>query len=147
MVLEIVNPTSTEIEHLASVDVQFSGVHIGGGIYLGTNHNPDTTGNVRTAVPQSSLTGEAEAHNATEIDYVVADGADPADYEEDTNTDGIPDTILTGFDTSLYYGDRLASTGEFYDGPAVPLLIANDPTDLFGTVTITGYPSPANSLD
>lgn len=29
MVLEIVAPDSTEIEHLTSVDVKFSGMHIG----------------------------------------------------------------------------------------------------------------------
>jgi Ca2+-binding RTX toxin-like protein len=147
MVLEIVDPTSTEIEHLASVDVQFSGTHIGGGIYLATNHNPDTDDRIREAIPQRSLNGEAEAHNATEIDYVVAAGADPNSYREDTNGDGTPDFPFAGFDTSLFHGDRLTSTGEFYDGPAASMLIANDPNDLSGSVTITGYPSAANSLD
>ena len=147
MALEIVDPTSTEIEHLASVDVQFSGTHIGGGIYLATNHNPDTDGRIREAIPQRSLNGEAEAHNATEIDYVIAAGADPDAYRDDTNGDGTPDFTYAGFDTSLFHGDRLTSTGEFYDGPAIPMLIANDPNDLSGNVTITGYPSAANSLD
>ena len=147
MALEIVDPTSTKIEHLASVDVQFSGTHIGGGIYLATNHNPDTNGRIREAIPQRSLNGEAEAHNATEIDYVVAAGADPNSYREDTNGDGIPDVPFAGFDTSLFYGASLTSTGAFYNGPAVSMLIANDPNDLSGSVTITGYPSAANSLD
>ena len=72
MPLTTVNPNSTDIEHLASVDVEFSGTHIGGGIYLATNHNPNTDGRVRTAIPQRSLNGEAEPHSATEIDYVIA---------------------------------------------------------------------------
>ena len=50
MPLTTVNPNSTDIEHLASVDVEFSGTHIGGGIYLATNHNPNTDGRVRTAM-------------------------------------------------------------------------------------------------
>ena len=147
MTIEIVASNSTEIEHLASVDVQFSGVHIGGGIYLATNHNPDTSGRVREAIPQRSLDGEAEAHNATEIDYVVASGADPNIYREDTNDDGVPDFPFAGFDSSFFYGDRLASTSEFYNGPSISLLIANDPNDLSGSATILGYPSAANSLD
>jgi Ca2+-binding RTX toxin-like protein/ribosomal protein L20 len=39
-----------------------------------------------------------------------------------------------GFDSSLHVG------AEFYGGPSVPLLIANDPSDLYGTVTTAGYP-------
>ena len=54
MPLTTVNPNSTDIEHLASVDVEFSGTHIGGGIYLATNHDPNTDGRVRTAIPQRS---------------------------------------------------------------------------------------------
>ena len=147
MTLEIVDPASTEIEHLTSVDVQFSGTHIGGGIYLATNHNPNTNGRISEAIPQRSLNGEAEAHDATEIDYVVDTGADPDSYRDDTNDDGRPDAAFAGFDTSLFHGDRLASTSEFYDGPAIPLLIANDPNDLSGNVTVAGYPSANNSLD
>ncbi|MDC1274742.1 hypothetical protein N8Z59_03475 [Planktomarina temperata] len=60
MPLTTVNPNSTDIEHLASVDVKFSGTHIGGGIYLATNHDPNTDGRVRTAIPQRSLNGEGE---------------------------------------------------------------------------------------
>ena len=67
MALEIVDPTSTKIEHLASVDVQFSGTHIGGGIYLATNHNPDTNGRIREAIPQRSLNGEAERNVSTTL--------------------------------------------------------------------------------
>ena len=88
MPLTTVNPNSTDIEHLASVDVEFSGTHIGGGIYLATNHDPNTDGRVRTAIPQRSLNGEAEPHSATEIDYVVDNGANPNDYLDDTNNDG-----------------------------------------------------------
>jgi putative transposase len=145
MPLTTVNPNSTDIEHLASVDVKFSGTHIGGGIYLATNHDPNTDGRVRTAIPQRSLNGEAEPHSATEIDYVVDNGANPNDYLEDTDGDGTGDNIYAGFDTSLFAGDRLASTGEFYDGPAISMLIANDPNDLTGNVTILGYPIAADS--
>ena len=145
MPLTTVNPNSTDIEHLASVDVEFSGTHIGGGIYLATNHDPNTDGRVRTAIPQRSLNGEAEPHSATEIDYVVDNGANPNDYLEDTDGDGTGDNIYAGFDTSLFAGDRLASTGEFYDGPAISMLIANDPNDLTGNVTILGYPIAADS--
>ena len=127
MPLTTVNPNSTDIEHLASVDVEFSGTHIGGGIYLATNHDPNTDGRVRTAIPQRSLNGEPEPHSATEIDYVVDNGANPNDYLDDIDNDGIGDVTYAGFDTSLFAGDRLASTGEFYDGPAISMLIANDP--------------------
>lgn len=147
MALEIVDPGTSNIAHLASVDVQFSGTHIGGGIYLATNHNPDTNGRVREAIPQRSLNGEGEAHDATELDYIVALGADPDSYRDDIDNDGTPDVTLAGFDTSLFYGDRLASTGEFYDGPAASMLIANDPNDLSGNVTVLGYPGGGNSLN
>jgi Ca2+-binding RTX toxin-like protein len=147
MALEIVDPNSTDIEHLASVDVRFSGAHIGGGIYFSANHNP-TPGGSRTAIAQRSLVGESELHSTTEYDYTLPSSGDPWDaYRDDLDNDGTLDFVKAGFDMSLQVGDRLASTGEFYDGPAVPLLIANDPNDLFGTLTITGYPSAANSLD
>ena len=55
---------------------------------LQTNHDPNTDGRVRTAIPQRSLNGEAEPHSATEIDYVVDNGANPNDYLEDTDGDG-----------------------------------------------------------
>lgn len=147
MALEIVDPDSTEIAHLASVDVKFSGAHIGGGIYFSANHNP-AAGGSSSAIPQRSLTGEAESHATTELDYTLPDGDAPwTAYRDDLNGDGTPDYVKAGFDMSLQVGDRLSSTGEFYDGVAVPLLIANDPNDLSGNVTITGYPSAAASLD
>ncbi|MCP3969273.1 MAG: hypothetical protein GY717_02930 [Rhodobacteraceae bacterium] len=147
MALEIVDPASTEIEHLASVDVRFSGAHIGGGIYFSANHNP-TPGGSSSAIPQRSLTGEIESHSTTELDYTLPSGGDPWDaYRDDINGDGDLDYVKAGFDMGLHVGDRLVSTGEFYDGPSVSLLIANDPNDLSGNVTITGYPSAANSLD
>ncbi|SIS63997.1 Hint domain-containing protein [Paracoccus saliphilus] len=147
MVLEIVDPNSTEDEHLTSVDVKFSGMHIGGGIYFSANHDP-APGGGSSAIPQRSLMGEAERHGTTELDYTLPEGGEPWDaYRDDTDGDGTVDFVKAGFDMSMHVGDRLASTGEFYDGPAVPLLIANDPNDLSGTVTITGYPGAANSLD
>ncbi|AWD21863.1 Hint domain-containing protein [Fuscovulum blasticum] len=147
MAVEIVDPGSTELIHLASVDVKFSGAHIGGGIYFSANHNP-TPGGTNTAIPQRSLDGQAEQHATTEYDYTLPFGGAPWDaYREDTDNNGTLDYVKAGFDMSLHVGARLSSTGQFYDGPAVPLLIANDPNDLFGTVTITGYPSAANSLN
>jgi hypothetical protein len=101
MVLEIVDPTSTEIEHLASVDVKFSGAHIGGGIYFSANHNP-TPGGSSTAVPQSSLTGEAESHATTELDYTLPTGDEPwDDYRGDIDGDGTLDFVLAGFDMEV----------------------------------------------
>lgn len=147
MVLEIVAPDSTEIEHLTSVDVKFSGMHIGGGIYFSANHDP-APGGGGTAIPQRGLAGEAESHGTTELDYTMPGGGELWDaYRDDTDGNGSPDFVKAGFDMSMHVGDRLAGTGEYYDGPAIPLLIANDPTDLSGTVTITGYPSAANSLN
>jgi Ca2+-binding RTX toxin-like protein len=147
MAFLIVNPASTEIEHLASVDVKFSGAHIGGGIYFSANHNP-TPGGSSTAIPERSLIGEGEPHATTELDYTLPTGGEPwDDYRGDIDGDGTLDFVMAGFDMALHIGDRLVSTGEFYDGPSAPLLIANDPNDLFGVVTITGYPSAANSLD
>jgi Ca2+-binding RTX toxin-like protein len=147
MTLSIVDPSSIELVHLASVDVKFSGAHIGGGIYFSANHNP-TPGGSSTAIPQRSLIGEDEQHSTTEYDYTLPpDGAPWDAYREDLDDDGTLDFVLAGFDMSLHAGDRLVSTGDFYDGPAISLLIANDPNDLDGTVTITGYPSAANSLD
>ncbi|MFT5272868.1 MAG: Ca2+-binding RTX toxin-like protein [bacterium] len=146
MVIEIVDPSSTDIEHLASVDVRHSGVHIGDGIYFSTNHQPSSGGSV-DAIPQRSLVGEGELHATTGINFTISDAEDPDSYREDIDGDGTLDYSMAGFDVDLNIGDRLSSTGNFYDGPSVPLLIANDPNDLFGTVTITGYPSAANSLD
>ncbi|MFZ7093411.1 Hint domain-containing protein [Primorskyibacter sp. 2E233] len=146
MPVYIVDPNSTEPRHLASVDVKFSGLHIGGGIYFSANHYP-TVGGTSKAIPQRSLIGEAEQHNTVEYDYTLPAGADPWDaYRDDLNGDGTPDAIKAGYDMSLHVGDTLAS-GSFYDGPSVPLLIANDPNDLSGTVYITGYPGSATSLD
>lgn len=147
MALEIVDSSSTEIEHLTSVDVKFSGMHIGGGIYFSANHNP-APGGSWTAIPQRSMEGESESHGTTELEYTLPDGGEPWDaYRDDTDDDGTLDFVKSGFDMSMQVGDRLAGTDEFYDGPAIPLLIANDPNDLSGTVTITGYPGAANSLD
>ncbi|WP_185962260.1 Hint domain-containing protein [Palleronia caenipelagi] len=149
MAISIVDPNSTEPEHLASVDVKFSGAHLGGGIYFSANHNPKDGTETKVAVPQSSLTGEAEAHNAIGYDYTLPDGGAPWDaYRDDTDLDGTVDFVKAGYDMVLFTGDRLTSTGAFYDGPSIPLLIANDQNDLAGlTVTVTGYPAAANSLD
>lgn len=147
MPIEIVNPNSTEIEHLAAVDVKFSGVHIGGGIYFSANHNP-APGGASTAIPQRSLNGEAEAHSTVEYDYTVPEGGEPWNaYRDDIDNNGELDVVKAGYDMSMHVGARLNSTGEFYDGPAARLLIASDPNDLSGTVTVAGYPSAANSLD
>ena len=75
MSLTIVDPAATGLEYLASVDVKFSGIHIGGGIYFSANHIPNA-GGTYTAVPQRSLNGEAEAHATSEIDVTLP--ADPA---------------------------------------------------------------------
>jgi hypothetical protein len=146
MAIEIVDPSTTNIAHLASVDIRFSGVHIGGGVYFSTNHQPSSGSNV-SALPQSSLDGEGELHGTTSVNFTISASEEPNAYLEDIDGDGTLDNSLAGFDVDLNVGDRLSSTGEFYDGPSAPLLIANDPNDLFGTVTITGYPSAANSLD
>lgn len=146
MTLEIVDPLSNFLVHLVSVDVKFSGAHIGGGIYFSANHNPSPGGS-NVAIPQRSLVSEGEIHNTTELDYTLPDGGEPwDDYRDDIDNNGVLDVLKTGFDMSLHIGDPL-SGGDFYDGPSVPLLIANDPSDLYGTVTITGYPSAANALD
>ncbi|MAQ86286.1 MAG: hypothetical protein CMH12_24330 [Maritimibacter sp.] len=141
MSLTIVDPAATGLEYLASVDVKFSGIHIGGGIYFSANHIPNA-GGTYTAVPQRSLNGEAEAHATSEIDVTLP--ADPADWDPYVDESGY---IATGFDIGMHVGAPLTSTGAFYDGPAISLLIANDPSDLDGTVTITGYPNAENSLD
>lgn len=147
MALVIVDPAKVELEHLAAVDVKFSGAHIGGGIYFSANHDPAPGGGSR-AIPQRSLLAEAEEHRTNEYEFTLRDGTAPwDDYRDDTNGDGTPDFVKAGFDIGLQVGQRLSSTGEFYDGPAAPLLIANDPRDLSGTVTITGYPSAANALN
>ena len=150
MALQIVDPTSTETEHTTSVDVKHSGTHIGGGIYFSANHFP-TPGGTSTAVPQSSLNSEGESHATAEYDFTLPTGDDPwLNYREESTGDSTitsSDVIMVGYDISMHVGDRLSSTGEFYDGPAISLLIMNDPTDLSGTVTITGYPTAANSLN
>ncbi|TQS71664.1 hypothetical protein ERN12_11655 [Rhodobacteraceae bacterium] len=142
MAIEIVDPDTTDIAHLSAVDVKFSGVHIGGGIYFSANHNPGT-GATKTAIPQRGLDGEAEAHATDEVSYTLPDGDAPwTAYRE-----GAQSYLKAGYDMSMQIGARLESTGAFYDGPAASLLIANNPDDLFGTVTITGYPNAKNSLD
>ncbi|MDJ0822215.1 MAG: Hint domain-containing protein [Paracoccaceae bacterium] len=146
MAPSLVDPNSSELEHLASVDVKFSGFHIGGGIYFSANHVPTPGGN-SNAIGQRSLVGEGEQHGTTEYDFTLpADSALWDAYLEDLNGDGTGDFVYAGFDMSMHVGDRL-SNGEFYDGPSVPLLIAMDANDLSGPVTITGYPSGSNSLN
>lgn len=146
MAIEIVDPDSTEIQHLAAVDVKFSGAHLGGGIYFSANHNP-VPGGTNTAIPQRSLSGEAESHSTTEYEYTVPIGGEPwTEYRDDIDGDGDLDVVKAGYDMSLHVGSRLTSTGEFYGGPSATLLIANDPNDLSGVVKIVGYPSAANSL-
>lgn len=149
MPLSLVDPTSTEIEHLASVDVHFSGTHIGGGLYIGANHFP-ALGGVWDAIPQRGLTGEAPANPTTEIDFTLPIGGAPwLSYRSDTNGDGnvtTADTVLPGFDAVLHVGASIGAPGTFYDGPAAPMLIANDPTDLVGNITMVGYPNSGFSL-
>jgi hypothetical protein len=149
MVLTAVASNSTELRHLASVDVKFSGAHIGGGIFFSANHNP-TPGGSNTAIPQRSLDGEFASIGTTELDFTLPTGADPwTDYR---NVDGNPattDWVKTGFDISLHVGDTVAGGG-FYDGPSAPLLIANDPSDLLigaPTVYITGYPNVETDIN
>ncbi len=147
MAYNIVDPNSALLAHLASVDVKFSGVHIGGGIYFSANHNP-SPGGTSTAIAQRSLAGEGEAHATTEIDFTLPDGGDPWDeYRDDIDNDGNLDFVKAGFDMAMHVGESLPSTGVFYTGPAAPMLIAMDPGDLAGTVTITGFPNAGNSLN
>lgn len=145
MAITLVDPDSTDIEHLTSVDVKFSGAHLGGGIYFSANHNPREGGD-GNAIPQRSLVGETESHGTIEIDVTLPEGAAPwTEYRDDLNGDGTPDNVLAGFDISLHVGAR-QSDGAFYGGPAIPMLIATDPNDLFGNVLITGYPNSRSSL-
>ena len=145
MALTIVDPATVELEHLAAVDVKFSGAHIGGGIYFSANHDPAPGGGSK-AIPQRSLDGEVEEHKTNEFEFTLRGGTAPwDDYRDDTDGDGTLDYVKAGFDIGLQVGHRLGSTGLFYDGPAAPLLIANDPNDLVGTVTITGYPAASVS--
>ncbi|WP_378944111.1 Hint domain-containing protein [Paracoccus sp. R86501] len=147
MTLVIVDPATVELEHLAAVDVKFSGAHIGGGIYFSANHNP-APGGGSNAIPQRSLDDQVEQHKTNEFEFTLRGGTAPwNDYRDDTDGNGTPDFVKAGFDIGLQVGQRLGSTGQFYDGPAAPLLIANDPNDLVGTVTITGYPSADVSLN
>jgi len=143
MVLTTVASNSAELRHLASVDVKFSGAHIGGGIFFSANHNP-TPGGSSTAIPQRSLDGEFAAINTTELDFTLPTGGDPwTDYRDVDGDPATTDWVKTGFDISLHVGDTVAGGG-FYDGPSVPLLIANDPSDLLigaPAVFTTGYPN------
>ena len=147
MTLVIVDPASVELEHLSAVDVKFSGAHIGGGIYFSANHDPALGGGSK-AIPQRSLDDQAPQHKTNEYEFTLRDGTSPwTAYRDDLDGDGNKDFVKAGFDIGLQVGHRLTSTGDFYDGPAAPLLIANDPGDLTGTVTITGYPSADGSLN
>ncbi|MEL7116394.1 MAG: hypothetical protein AAGP08_12540, partial [Pseudomonadota bacterium] len=147
MTVSIVDPFSSALRHLASVDVKFSGFHIGNGVYFSANHNPSAGTDASTATPQSSLTGQSETHATTEYDYTLPDGGAPWDaYRDDLNTDGTLDFVKAGFDMSLHVGDTITGGG-FYDGPSVPILVAMDQIDLSGTVYITGFPRASNALD
>lgn len=146
MAIELVDPSSTESEHLSTVYVKFSGTHIGGGIYFSANHNP-APGGGSTATPQRGLLDEDEKHSTTEYEFTLPEADAPwDDYRDDLNRDGTLDFVKAGFDISMQVGERLDSTGEFYDGPAASLLIANDPGDLTGTARIVGYPYANASL-
>ena len=145
--LQIVSSTSTDLVHLTAVEVKWSGVHIGGGIYFSANHSPSPGGS-STATPQRGLTGEAETHNTTEFDFTLPFGGQPwSAYREDLDGNGSLETVMAGFDISLHAGDPLVSTSAFYNGPAAPMIIANDPDDLSGTAVIVGYPEAGNSLN
>ncbi len=141
MTYSVVDPSTTELAHLASVDVKHSGVHIGGGIYFAANHYP-TPGGTGTAVPERSLDGEAPKHSTIEHDYTLPEGQSWDAWTDNTNL------VATGWDQSMHVGSRLAD-GNFYSGPAAPMLIMADPADYFGgagDVTVTGFPNATASL-
>lgn len=141
MTLTAVAPDSTDIKHLASVDVKFSGAHIGGGIFFSANHFP-SVGDSYTAEPQDGLDTATTPHSATDYDFTLpADSALWADYNDINPDTGAVIALKAGFDISLEVGGIVPGTGTFYDGPSVSLLIANDPNDLSGTATVTGYPA------
>ena len=104
MTVTIVDPNTTELRHLASVDVKFSGLHIGGGIYFSANHYP-SPGGTSKAVPQRSLIGEDEQHNTVEYDYTL-----PADAGSNQPS---PHDLAVGVDT--LQGKVKASAGKFGD--------------------------------
>jgi Ca2+-binding RTX toxin-like protein len=128
--LALVPDGTAEPAFLASVRMQFSGTHIGAGVYVAHNHDPTGDGDVAAIVPQQGLDGTVELSvpGTTHYDFTLP--PDPADWEPYYNGAW----QIDGFDASLHVGDQL------YTGPSVPLLIANDPSDLHGTVTAAGYP-------
>jgi Ca2+-binding RTX toxin-like protein len=133
--LTLVPDDTGDAAFLASAKVKSSGVHIGAGVYLSHNHNPYAA-NTSSATPHRGLDGEAaEATPTTAYDFTLPD--DPAAWDPYWDSEARY-WAVSGFDVSLHVG---ATT---YDGPSAPLLIANDPSDLYGTVTVTGYPSGSN---
>ena len=136
--LTVVDPSSSEIAHLASVDVKSSGVHIGGGLHLSANHSP-LPGGASTAIAQRGLAGESRARRTTEYDFTLP--PDPETWSRFLDSA----LIRTGFDISLHVGERLGGGGA-YDGPFAPLLIAADGDDVSGRAILTGYPTAARSL-
>lgn len=144
MALTPVDPASSEIGHLSAVQVKFSGVHIGGGIYLTANHFP-AAGGAGTAIPMRGLDGESPSHPTLESDFTMpADiGAWP-DYLADDDNPATTDPVLVGFDMAAHLDIR--SEGLRYDGPAAPMLIMADAADLVGMgASVMGYPvSPPN---
>lgn len=113
-----------------AVDVRWSGVHIGGGIYLSANHTPKTT--------------DADSYNVTSADGSFSDTTTQYDitlpdntalwpnFRDDLNSDGVPDTIKYTYDIGMHVGSM------DYDGTAAPMLIALDPADISGEVTVVG---------
>ncbi|MFV0408846.1 MAG: Hint domain-containing protein [Paracoccus sp. (in: a-proteobacteria)] len=139
MTLTIIDPTSEEIRHLSMVQVKFSGVHIGGGIYLTADHFP-APGGSSNAVPQRGLDGAQASHPTTEYDFTMpADTSLWPDYLQDDDDPETADPVMIGYDMAMHVDERTG--GDRYDGPAAPMLIMADQSDLLGaSSSITGYP-------
>ncbi|WP_169447671.1 Hint domain-containing protein [Paracoccus zeaxanthinifaciens] len=132
MTLETVDPGSDLLRHLTMVQVKFSGVHIGGGIYLTANHRP-SEGGASSATPQRGLDGETSSHRAEESDFTLP--ADSTTWDDYKDPDGF---VYAGYDIAMQADAR--AEGERYDGPAAPMLIMSDPADLIGAQAwVTGY--------
>jgi hypothetical protein len=130
--LTLVSDDTGDAAFLASAKVKSSGAHFGAGVFLSHNHNPYST-NASSATPQLGLDGAAaEATPTTAYDFTLPD--DPAAWDPYWDSEA-GYWAVSGFDVSLQVGASI------YGGPSAPLLIANDPSDLYGTVTVTGYPS------
>ncbi|MEM7508827.1 MAG: calcium-binding protein [Pseudomonadota bacterium] len=139
MTINIVDSSTDDVRFLSSVDVKFSGFHLGGGVYFSANHVP-TPGGASTAIAQRSLDGEGEMHETVELDYTLP--GDPDTW----NSYFLGPTVDLRYDMSLHIGSALPDCG-FYHGPSIGLLIAMNPDELAGNVTITGYPKAENSLN